>query len=264
MNEGSVRYADARMSTLDSSTASCALRARDAGTCPTRCDECGLKRICLPADLNGENLSAFADLTTVHRRIKREKRLYKQGDACASLYAVRRGFFKAVAVFADGRERVTGFQMTGDIIGTDGLPTGMHVLNLIALEDSEVCVIPYAAFEEMARRMPTLQHQFHRILSKEIIVAQNTMMLIGCMQADERVAAFLLSHSHLFVQRGYAAAEFNLRMTRKDLGSYLGMNLETVSRVFSRFHQGGLITVHQKHMQICDVKGLERIADSVQ
>jgi CRP/FNR family transcriptional regulator len=154
----------------------------------------------------------------------------------------------------DGRDQVTGFHMSGEILGMDGIGTDSHNADVIALEDSEVCVIPYEHLEE-AR----LQRQLHKVMSRELVRDHGLLMLLGTMKAEERLAAFLLNLSQRFVARGYSHNEFHLRMTRDEIGSYLGLSLETVSRLFSRFHEDGLITVQQKHIRILDLQGLRAV-----
>ncbi|MDO8960109.1 MAG: helix-turn-helix domain-containing protein, partial [Rhodocyclaceae bacterium] len=181
------------------------------------------------------------------------------GDAFLAIYAIKTGFFKTDVLLEDGREQVTGFQMAGEILGMDGIGSEKHTCNAVALEDSEVCVIPFADLENYSREISALQHHFHKMMSREIVRDHGVMMLLGVMRAEERLAAFLLNLSQRFTARGYSPTEFNLRMTRNEIGSYLGLKLETVSRAFSRFHEEGLISVHQKHIQIRDAAGLKKL-----
>ena len=162
-------------------------------------------------------------------------------------------------ILEDGRDQVTGFQMTGEVLGLDGISTEHHSCNAIALEDSEVCVIPFSRLEELSRQVESLQHQFHKIMSREIVRDHGVMMLLGSMRAEERLAAFLLNMSQRFNARGFSSQEFNLRMTREEIGSYLGLKLETVSRAFSRFQEDGLISVQQKHVLLLDAAGLKKL-----
>ncbi len=151
----------------------------------------------------------------------------------------------------DGREQVTGFQMAGELLGLDGISTEHHTCNAIALEDSEICVIPVHPAGRACRvRSTRLQHQFHKVMSREIVRDHGVMMLLGTMRAEERLAAFLLNLSQRFTARGFSPSEFYLRMTREEIGSYLGLKLETVSRAFSRFQEEGYIAVQQKHIRI--------------
>jgi CRP/FNR family transcriptional regulator len=162
-------------------------------------------------------------------------------------------------VDGEGREQVTGFSMGGELLGMDGIGTGRYHGAAIALEDCEVCVLPYALIEEIAAEIPALQRRLHAVLSREIVRDHGVMMLLGSMRAEERLATFLLNLSKRFTARGYSPSDFHLRMTREELGSYLGLKLETVSRLFSRFHDDGLIEVQQKHVRILDSAGLEQV-----
>ena len=225
----------------------------------TRCSTCGLREMCLPCSLSGQDVVRADELIYTRRRLKRGESLYRAGDQFSSIYAVRSGFFKTVQTLEDGRDQVTGFNMAGEIMGMDGIGPEVHVLNAVALEDSEVCVIPYSRLESLGRDMHELRHQFHKVLSREIVREHGVMLLLGTMRAEERLATFLLNLSQRFTARGYSPSEFNLRMTREEIGSYLGLKLETVSRAFSRFQEDGLISVQQKHIHILDVDGLRSV-----
>jgi CRP/FNR family transcriptional regulator, anaerobic regulatory protein len=225
----------------------------------TRCSTCGLRELCLPCGLSGQDVDRVDDLIYTRRRLKRGESLYRAGDRFNALYAVRSGFFKSVQTLEDGRDQVTGFSMAGEIMGMDGIGPEAHALNAVALEDSEVCVIPYSRLENLGRDMHELRHQFHKVMSREIVREHGVMLLLGTMRAEERLATFLLNLSQRFAARGYSPSEFNLRMTREEIGSYLGLKLETVSRAFSRFQEDGLIGVQQKHIHILDVDGLHRV-----
>jgi CRP/FNR family transcriptional regulator len=223
----------------------------------TVCSGCSLKELCLPMGLSHEEIEHLDQLVYTRKRVKRGEALYRSGDAFASLYAIRAGFFKSNVLLEDGRDQVTGFFMPGEIMGLDGIGPDRHSCNATALEDGEVCVIPFARLEELSREVRNLQHQFHKVMSREIVRDQGVMMLLGSMRAEERLAAFLLNLSQRFLARGYSPAEFHLRMTREEIGSYLGLKLETVSRLFSKFQDEGLVSVQQKHIRIIDVDGLK-------
>jgi CRP/FNR family transcriptional regulator len=222
--------------------------------CPTRCSTCNLRELCLPCGITGSDAAVFDEMVYTRKRVRRGDPLYHAGGEFDSLYAVRSGFFKSSVVLEDGRDQVTGFHMAGELLGLDGIGTGSHATDAIALEDSEVCVIPYARLAE-----PALQRQLHKVMSRELVRDQGVMMLLGTMRAEERLAAFLLNISQRFVARGFSQQEFHLRMTREEIGSYLGLSLETVSRLFSRFQDAGLITVQQKHVRILDIPGLKAV-----
>jgi CRP/FNR family transcriptional regulator, anaerobic regulatory protein len=225
----------------------------------TLCSNCNLRELCLPCGLTGRDAERADELVYTRRRLKRGESLYLASDAFVSLYAIRSGFFKTTQILEDGRDQVTGFHMAGEIIGMDGIGPDKHSCNAVALEDSEICVIPYARLEALGHEVHALQQQFHKVMSREIVQEHSVMLLLGTMRAEERLAAFLLNLSQRFTARGYSAAEFNLRMTREEIGSYLGLKLETVSRAFSKFQEDGLISVQQKHIHILDVAGLRRV-----
>ena len=221
---------------------------------PTHCSTCNLREVCLPCGLAGAAPALLDELVYTRKRVKRGDTLYRVGSTFESIYAVRSGFLKSRVVLEDGRDQVTGFHMAGEIVGMDGIGTDAHAVDVIALEDSEVCVIPYARLEE-----PRMQRQLHKVMSRELVRDQGVMMLLGTMRAEERLAAFLLNLSNRFLARGYARDDFHLRMTRDEIGSYLGLSLETVSRLFSRFQDDGLITVQQKHIRILDIAALKAL-----
>lgn len=223
------------------------------------CSSCNLREMCLPAGLCAEDMQRMEHLVYARRRVRRGEALFNAGDTFNAVYAVRVGFFKSSVVDREGREQVTGFFMGGELLGMDGVGSGSYNGAAIALEDSEVCVMPFALVEEMAREVPALQRHLHSVLSREIVRDHGVMMLLGSMRAEERLATFLLNLSRRFTRRGFSASDFHLRMTREELGSYLGLKLETVSRLFSKFQEDGLLEVNQKHVRIRDSEALEAL-----
>jgi len=225
----------------------------------TACSNCNLQELCLPFGLSHNEIAKLDELVSTRKRLKRGEHLYRAGEPFDAIYAIRSGFFKTDVLIEDGRDQVTGFQMTGELLGLDGISSEAHTCNAVALEDSEICVIPFSLLEELSREIHSLQHHFHKVMSREIVRDHGVMMLLGTMRAEERLAAFLLNLSQRFTARGYSPAEFNLRMTRDEIGSYLGLKLETVSRAFSRFQEEGLIAVQQKHIRILNTQGLKKL-----
>jgi len=218
--------------------------------------------LCLPRQIGDGDMARIEQVVFARRRLKRGDSLFKAGDPFNALYAIRSGFLKTTVLNADGREQVTGFQMGGELLGLDGIGSGRYHGNAVALEDSEVCVLPFALIEELGREIPAIQRNLHSVLSREIVRDHGVMMLLGSMSAEERLGAFLLGLSRRFTARGYSASDFHLRMTREEIGSFLGLKLETVSRLFSRFQADGLIEVQQKHVRIVDIPGLENLVHS--
>ena len=223
------------------------------------CSQCNLRELCLPFGLSDEDMGRLDNLIGGGRKLKRGQHLYRAGDPFESIFAVKAGFFKTDVLTEDGRDQVTGFQMAGEILGMDGISTELHSCNAVALEDSEVCLIPFTELEMLSSEIHSLQHHLHKVMSREIVRDHGVMMLLGTMRAEERLAAFLLNLSQRFNARGYSPAEFHLRMTREEIGSYLGLKLETVSRAFSRFQDEGLISVQQKHIRILDISRLKAL-----
>ena len=223
------------------------------------CASCNLRELCLPAGLCVDDLERVENIVYARRRVKRGETLFIAGAEFGAVYAIRSGFFKSSVLDREGREQVTGFFMGGELIGLDGLGTGSYNATAVALEDGEVCVLPYARIEKLSHEVPALQRHLHAVLAREIVRDHGVMLLLGSMRAEERLATFLLNLSKRFVRRGYSASDFHLRMTREELGSYLGLKLETVSRLFSQFQKDGLIEVNQKHVRIVDIAGLARI-----
>ncbi len=223
------------------------------------CASCNLRELCLTGGVCVEDLERAQSIVYARRKVRRGEPIFSAGDEFKAIYAVRSGFFKTSIVDGEGREQVTGFLMVGELLGLDGIGSGRHHGTATALEDSEVCVMPYALIEQMARELPALQRHLHSVLAREIVRDHGVMMLLGSMRAEERLAAFLINLSKRFLRRGFSPAEFHLRMTREEIGSYLGLKLETVSRLFSQFQKAGLIEVEQKHVRIRDAARLREI-----
>jgi len=226
------------------------------------CSSCNLRELCLPAGVCAEDLGRVENMVYARRRVRRGEALFGAGDEFKSVYAIRSGFFKTSLIDGEGREQVTGFFMGGELLGMDGVGSGRYNGSAIALEDSEVCVMPFSLIEEISREVPALQRRLHSVLAREIVRDHGVMMLLGSMRAEERLAAFLTNLSKRFLRRGYSASDFHLRMTREEMGSYLGLKLETVSRLFSQFQKERLIEVEQKHVRILDIAGLEKVLAS--
>jgi len=202
-----------------------------------RCASCTMRGVCMPSGLSSSELAQLDSVICTTRTIRRGDTLYRADDDFQSIYAVRAGSFKTVIMHRDGHDQVTGFQIAGDALGLDGVCNGRHHCDAIALEDSAVCVIPFGQLETLCREIKPMLHHVHQMMSKEIVRESGLMMLLGTMSAEQRVATFLLNFSRGFKALGYSVAEFYLRMTREEIGCYLGMKLETVSRMFSKFHR---------------------------
>jgi CRP/FNR family transcriptional regulator len=227
----------------------------------SHCSTCTMRELCLPVGLSPEDLRQVDNVIGTRVKLRKGESLYRAGEPFSALYAVRLGSLKTTVLAEDGREQIAGYHMLGDIIGLDGIGTDRHGCQAVALEDTEVCVMPFDRLEELARKVAPLQHNLHQFLAREITRDHSVMLLLGSMRAEERLAVFLLNLSERYRRRGYSSTEFVLRMTREEIGSYLGLKLETVSRLFSRFQEEGVIQVQGRSVKILDLAALRHLVD---
>ncbi len=225
------------------------------------CSSCNLRELCLPVGMSDDQMERLDAIVATRRAVPRGEPLFRSGDAFTSLYAVRTGFFKTCLSSEDGRDQVTGFQMAGELLGLDGIGTDRHTCDAIALEDSSVCIIPYHQLEDLSRELSDLQRHFHKIMSREIVRDHGVMLLLGSMRAEERLAAFMLNLTQRLRTRGFSASSLVLRMTREEIGSYLGLKLETVSRAFSKFQEDGVLEVKQRQIRVLDAEALQKLVN---
>ncbi len=233
--------------------------SRGSATCPL----CTQNNACLAAGLDAAAMRQIDQFVTVRHRLKKGQTLFHVGDHFTSLYAIRSGSCKTVSLSEDGHDQVSGYHMPGEIIGTDGIGTDSHGCQAVALESTEVCALPFDRIEALSRQHTGFQHNVHRLLSREITRERALMMLLGTMHAEQRLATFLLDLSQRYGARGYSSCEFVLRMTREEIGSYLGLKLETVSRLFSRFQREGLVQVQGRIVKLLDRPSLKRLISGV-
>jgi len=235
------------------------LRPRTDVTGAALCSGCGLRHLCLTVGLDALATKAFEQVVSARVRVPKGGVLCRPGDPFRALYSIRSGSCKSVLVTEEGREQVAGYHMRGEIVGIDGLSTRIHESETVALEDSEFCTLPFDRLEELARRDPRVQHGLHRLLASEVTRERNIMLMLGTMRAEQRLASFLLDLARRYQERGYSSTEFILRMTREEIGSFLGLKLETVSRLFSRFHQEGLVQVRGRTLKLIDPLALRQL-----
>lgn len=219
-----------------------------------------MHQLCLPMGLNEDDLVRLDNIIGRRRRVGRDERIFRIDEPFRNLYALRLGQFKTVQVNAAGEEQITGFQMAGELLGMDAIGGNRHQCDAVALEDSEVCEIPFAHLEDLFGQVPTLLRHFHRIMSQEITRKQNLMLLLGNMRAEQRFAVFLTNLSSRYAARGYSAHSFSLRMSREDIGNYLGLTIESISRLLSRFRKIGLLVVDKREVTILEPVRLRAMA----
>jgi CRP/FNR family transcriptional regulator len=224
------------------------------------CAACSMHQLCLPMGLDDADLNRLDQIIGQRRRIAKDERLYQMGEPFRNLYAIRFGHFKTFQVNAGGEQHITGFQMAGELLGMDAISGDHHQCDAVALEDSEVCEIPFTGLEDLFGEVPTLLRHFHRIMSKEIMREQNVMLLLGNMRAEQRFAVFLVNLSSRYAARGYSPDSFQLRMSREDIGNYMGLTIESVSRLLSRFKKQGWIKVDKREMTLLQPALLKAMA----
>jgi len=225
------------------------------------CGNCRLNSICLPLALESDDIQQLDDIIQRSKPLQKSQHLYREGDEFQSVYAVRSGTLKAYKTTDDGREQVTGFYFPGEILGMDGINNNSHASSAKALETVAVCEIPFSSLEKLSSLMPNLQRHFFQLMSREITEDQQLITLLSKNSADERVAALLLSISARNARRKLSSTQFRLPMSRVDIGNYLGLTVETVSRVFSRMQKMEILRVDNKEIEILNTDGLKNMAN---
>jgi CRP/FNR family transcriptional regulator len=224
------------------------------------CRDCSLYRICLPVEIGGADLERLDRIIRRRRPLRRGEYLFRAGEPLRAVYAVRSGSVKTVACSRAGDDHVTGFHLPGELMGLDAIDSGVHPCSARALETSSVCEVEYEGLEDLSRTIRGLQRQLLRLMSREIRHDEKMMALLAGTAAEERLAALLFDMSGRFHERGFSPRTFRLSMSRHEIGNYLGLAVETVSRLFTRLQAEGLLSVQQKHVKIHDLDRLHRLA----
>lgn len=225
------------------------------------CKNCSLATLCLPMALTPEDVNRLEKIVKRNRPLHRGDHLFYEGDAFESLRVVTTGSIMTYSSSDDGTIRTLGFHLPGELIGLDAIENSFHRCSAKALETALVCEIPFDQLERLSNEIPSLQHQVYRLLSREISHETGVLMLLGKKGADERLASFLMSLSERFKSRDFSATDFILSMSRYEIGNYLGLAVETISRLFTRFQEEGIMQVDRKHIQLLDLDRLQVIVD---
>jgi len=233
-------------------------------TLKASCASCSMHQLCLPMGLDNNDMERLDQIIGRRRKVARGAPLFRIGDPFQSLYAIRLGHFKTYQVNREGVEQITGFQMAGELLGMDAISADQHHCTGVALEDSEVCEIPFGSLQQLLADMPTLLRHFHRMMSQEITREQSVMLLLGNMQATQRFAAFLVNLSSRYEARGYSPLVFQLRMSREEIGNYLGLTIESISRLLSKFKKEGLLRVSNREIELLEPLRLKAITAGTQ
>jgi CRP/FNR family transcriptional regulator len=233
----------------------------DIATLKAACSECSLRGLCLPLGLGTDDMRALEGTVKSHRKLSKGEFLYRVGDPFHALFAIRSGSTKTCEIAADGSVQITGFHLPGELLGIDAISSEQHPCDVVALETTEICELPFGKLEALAREVPGLQHQLFRLMSREIMQEESQLLMLGRMKAEERLAAFLLSFSKRYHALGQSPTDLRLPMSRQDLGDYLGLALETVSRLFSRFQEDKLITVQGRSIKLLNMARLKDVIE---
>lgn len=224
------------------------------------CTNCSLVQLCLPVSLNHQDVALLDDIVQRRRPLQRAEHLYRDGDAFHAIYAVRSGCLKTYTVSESGEEQVTGFHLPGELVGLDAINTWTHPCSAAALEITSVCELPFERLEELASEIPGLQRQLLRLMSREIFSDQEMLFAMARRTAEERLAILLLSLSERFSRRGLSATRFRLPMARSELGNYLGLAPETMSRLFRRFQDQGWLRAEGREVRLADIDALRALS----
>jgi len=217
------------------------------------CKDCSLAMLCLPLSMDLNDLNSLDEIVKRSRPLKKGEFLFRQGDSFNSVYAVRSGSLKTFSITDCGEEQITGFHLPSEFVGLSGMDTDAYPVSAIALETTSICEIPFDRLDELSASLPQLRRQLMRIMSREIRDDQQMMLLLSKKTADERIATFLVNLSARFRSRGYSPYQFRLAMSRNEMGNYLGLAVETVSRVFTRFQQSSLLSAEGKEIHILNL-----------
>lgn len=224
------------------------------------CSNCQLSAICLPIALETRDIDRLNEIIQRSRPLRKGEHVFNEEDKFTSIYAVRSGALKTYTVTEDGREQVTGFYLPGEIFGMDGMGSGSHTNSAKALETAAICEIPFHQLQELSHSISGLQKNLFQVIGKEINYEQQLITLLSKNSAEQRIASLLVSVSARNNRRRLSELSFRLPMSRTDIGNYLGLTVETVSRVFGRFQKLGLLAVDNKELTILDLDRLHGIA----
>jgi len=231
------------------------------GDVKSQCGTCSLRELCLTMGLTDVDMDQLDQIVGRRRRIARDTALYRMNDPFVNLYAIRIGHFKTYQVNTSGVHHISGFRMTGELLGMEAISSERHQCDAVALEDSEVCEIPFSQLETLLAHEPTMLHHFHRMMSQQIAEDHTALLQLGNLRAEQRFAAFLLNLSTRYKDRGYSATSFQLRMSREEIASFLGLTNETISRLLSQFKKSGWVKANNREIELLDIPNLRAMVD---
>ncbi|NMP15505.1 fumarate/nitrate reduction transcriptional regulator Fnr [Thalassotalea sp. Y01] len=225
-----------------------------------KCQNCSISELCLPFSLNENELNLLDDIIQRKKPIQKNTQIFKAGEQLQTLYAIRSGTFKTFIISEQGEEQITGFHLAGDLMGFDALASRHHPSFAKALETSMVCEIPFEVLDTLSNKIPRLKSQMLNLMSDEIQCNNEMLLLLNRKNAEEKLATFLANYGRRLGSRHLSPTQFNLPMTRSEIGNYIGLTIETISRLMTRFQKDGLIKVENKLISILDKDALFKLA----
>jgi len=230
----------------------------------TNCSTCSIRYLCFPMAMSEEDMTQLDSLVKKRQKVRKKEYLFRQGDEFKSFYAIRVGFFKSIITSSQGEEKILGFNMSGELVGLDGFASNKHESSVIALDDSEVCIIDDKKIDELSQTFHPLQNYLQKVLSTEIVRNNNLLISMSSMNAEQKISTFLLNLGQRFKMRHQSENQFLLRMSRDEIGSYVDLTIETVSRTLGKLESMGIIKVDNKLIKIKDISKLKEVLVSCQ
>lgn len=231
----------------------------DVNKVKVSCSNCNLSELCIPAGLDQESLTILENAVNRSHPVQKGESLFRIGDTLNSIFAIRSGSAKLVRTTESGEEQILGFYLPGELLGLDAIESNQHQCTAVALETMSYCSIPFTRLEEICQFVPGLQHQMFRLMSKELCSENEILLSISNKKADERLASFIMNISQRFHGLGYSGKQFTLAMSRQDIANYLGLTIETVSRIIGRFQNNHIVSTNRKQIMIEDREKLEQL-----
>ena len=228
------------------------------------CGQCNLTELCFPHGMRQEDMNKLDSVVEQRKPLHKNDHLYHESEPSHAIYAVRSGSIKTIIESPNGDEQIVGFHLPGELLGFDGFMDESHTCSAIALETTSVCVMPMNKLESLCMSLPALQKQMKRIMGKEVTEEHKMLLMLGKMSAEEKIATFILSISRRMEERHWKATEFMLSMPRQDIANYLGLAVETVSRLFAHYQEEGVIQVDRRRISILDIDRLKSIVGELQ
>jgi len=225
------------------------------------CEACTLIGQCLARNCDSPDADDSFDIAVAPKVYHRNEHLFRCGEDFKSIFVIRSGAVKTHIIGSNGEEQVIGFHFSGDLLGIDAVESARHVSHAQVLDTSSICKLPYPKLSRLCMRSRTVQQRLIAGISRKMREDESLLLMLGQKSAEQRIATFLLDISHHQERQGFSACEFNLPMSRADIGSYLALAVETVSRVLTRLQGTYVLSVERNHIRILDLVALAELAE---